>query len=694
MASQKLSALVSLAGGQVPTDLIYVDDLSAGAAGSKSSTFNDAFSIITRNITDGAVRFGGFAAPTPAASQGSIYYDSATNRFKFSENNAAYKNLGDVTGPGVIVDESIARFDGTTGKIIQSSVVTITDLGAFANALIQASTNVLGAVTMTLTGDGMGDVYYRDAGGLLTRLGIGTAAQVLTVAGGLPSWATPAAAVTPGGANTTVQYNNGGVFGGVTGFVSDGTNVVAGDGNLRAISPLISTSIDDANGNIIIGLLPAASAVDRISIANAAAGNSPTFSTTGASADITMTFSPKGAGLNAFTKNLLFNVGSGALDNLIYVGAVTAVAVNASFGFFVAGVGSDEAAEGPYFLARGNTFTALGNQRGSMFFAAGGAGTPTQNEGSINFFTNAPEQQRARIARAGSGLPLLALTQANTGEIGFDVNNPSGSTVPIATFSVNTVPFVVFDSTANAYFGNGIVNAAPANYILQATGGSGTNIAGANLDLAGGKGTGLAVPGFVGVRYPLIDATGTTLQSLSTARFPVITSLYTNIGTGTAINNTTAETSLFTGLTGSAGSTATIEAGISRQGTIYRIRAFGNLQTTGTPTLQLLVRLGGIAGTVIFNTGAATMATVNGRFQIVIDLLVTAIGAGGNISAFGQIEYSSVTGGAATINTNVGANTTAVDLSASQAIEVSIVWGTANASNSIQVFGLSIGRER
>lgn len=36
-----------------------------------------------------------------------------------------------------------------------------------------------------------GDVYYRASGGVLTQLGIGASGQVLTVASGLPSWATP-----------------------------------------------------------------------------------------------------------------------------------------------------------------------------------------------------------------------------------------------------------------------------------------------------------------------------------------------------------------------------------------------------------------------------------------------------------------------------------------------------------------------
>lgn len=94
MASEKLTALPNLAGGQVPTDLTYIVDLSAGAAGSSRSTLNDLFSEITKNITDGAVRFAGFAAPAvSAAGKGALYFSSADNTFKGSRNAGAYENL-------------------------------------------------------------------------------------------------------------------------------------------------------------------------------------------------------------------------------------------------------------------------------------------------------------------------------------------------------------------------------------------------------------------------------------------------------------------------------------------------------------------------------------------------------------------------------------------------------------------------
>ena len=42
--------------------------------------------------------------------------------------------LGDVTGPASATDNAITRFDGTTGKLIQNSVVTVSDTGGIAGA--------------------------------------------------------------------------------------------------------------------------------------------------------------------------------------------------------------------------------------------------------------------------------------------------------------------------------------------------------------------------------------------------------------------------------------------------------------------------------------------------------------------------------------------------------------------------------
>jgi hypothetical protein len=131
---------------------------------------------------------------------------------------------GDVIGPSSATDNSVARFDNTTGKLIQDTGANfvVSDAGAVSAGTWGAGAVIAGA-TMTLTSDATGDVYYRDASGVLTRLGVGTDADVLTLASGIPSWATPTT-----GDITGVTAGSGLTGGGVSGDVT--VNVGAGTG--------------------------------------------------------------------------------------------------------------------------------------------------------------------------------------------------------------------------------------------------------------------------------------------------------------------------------------------------------------------------------------------------------------------------------------------------------------------------------
>lgn len=105
---------------------------------------------------------------------------------------------------------------------------------------------------------------------------------------------------------------------------------------------------------------------------------------------------------------------------------------------------------------------------------------------------------------------------------------------------------------SDVYFGKGGLSATPTAYTINGTGGSGTDIAGGALKIAGGKGTGNAVGGAIEFQTSDVGASGTTLQSLTTkltiaASGAVTCGNITSSITGSMSNNLTIGTSGGTG---------------------------------------------------------------------------------------------------------------------------------------------------
>lgn len=86
-----------------------------------------------------------------------------------------------------------------------------------------------GGTKVALGSDATGDVWYRDAGGNLTRRGIGSNGQVLTVVSGLPAWAASSGGG-GGGGDIEVQENNVSVVAVATALDFDGAHFNVTDG--------------------------------------------------------------------------------------------------------------------------------------------------------------------------------------------------------------------------------------------------------------------------------------------------------------------------------------------------------------------------------------------------------------------------------------------------------------------------------
>lgn len=105
---------------------------------------------------------------------------------------------GDVYGPASSTDNAVARFDSTTGKILQNSSVTISDTGTLTATTLAGEYNpasLSSSVPYNKGGTGLstyatGDLIYASSATALARRAIGTSGQVLTVSGGVPTWST------------------------------------------------------------------------------------------------------------------------------------------------------------------------------------------------------------------------------------------------------------------------------------------------------------------------------------------------------------------------------------------------------------------------------------------------------------------------------------------------------------------------
>lgn len=155
------------------------------------------------------------ALPNPQAGQIVYQTDGVVGLYTYDGTSWA------AVGGSTTVFGTINRISVTGGNTIDisSSYVgqtSITTLGTVTTGTWGAT---IGQSTMALGSDATGDIYYRDSGGKLTRLGIGSAGQVLGVSAGIPAWQAAGSGITVGSTTITsgtsgrIGFNSSGVYG-------------------------------------------------------------------------------------------------------------------------------------------------------------------------------------------------------------------------------------------------------------------------------------------------------------------------------------------------------------------------------------------------------------------------------------------------------------------------------------------------
>jgi hypothetical protein len=220
-----------------------------------------------------------------------------------------------------------------------------------------------------------------------------------------------------------------------------------------------------------------------------------------------------------------------------YLGSTT-ISANASTAPFITNIGASE--------------VARIDSSGRLLVGTSSASTGAIGAGSVEIYSALSSENTHLLlhhnSASGGRIPNLEFLKTHGGSIvlsgnslgkirwsGFDGSAPiTAGTIECqvdGTPGANDMPGrLVFSTTADGasspptermrinnagtiFFGNGETNASPANALIAATGGSGTNITGATLTVQGGRGTGTGAGGPIVFSIASTGTTGTTLNA-------------------------------------------------------------------------------------------------------------------------------------------------------------------------------------
>lgn len=126
-----------------------------------------------------------------------------------------------------------------------------------------------------------------------------------------------------------------------------------------------------------------------------------------------------------------------------------------------------------------------------------------------------------------------------------------------------------------------------------------------------------------------------------------------------------------------------------QDGRCLRLKAFGKLSTTATPTMTFAIRWGGVTGTLLATTEAVTCASgaANTAWSIEAIIQTRSNGATGSLLVMGDcrvnLTASTQTAGVFGVSGFDAPAPVTVDLTIDQALSLTADWSASSASNTI-----------
>ncbi len=174
--------------GSVARTIGYATVGAAPAAGSVNIVTVGTIGTGTWQGTAVAVGYGGTGAATAAGARTNLGLVIGTDVPSPTGTGASGTWGISITGSAASVPAS-----GLTGSTLAAGVTgsSLTSVGTIATGVWQGTAVAAGYGGTGTTSYATGDLLYATGASALGKLGIGTAGQVLTVSGGVPTWATP-----------------------------------------------------------------------------------------------------------------------------------------------------------------------------------------------------------------------------------------------------------------------------------------------------------------------------------------------------------------------------------------------------------------------------------------------------------------------------------------------------------------------